>query len=219
MEVPLIHDAAQAFGAKTSNGLRLGDLPGTSCVSFYPTKALGAFGDAGLTVTNSPLVAELLRQIRTQGGTNKYNVSRIGGNFRIDALQAAFLRKSLQGFAAASQARSVVADRYVAGLAGIGGGSAPIRSSGSNDSYFVVLADERDSLLEHLKSRGIGCSVYYPTPLHMQPAFRDLGYAMGDFPVAESVCDRSISLPIYPGLSLEQQDLVIDEIGRFYAIQ
>jgi dTDP-4-amino-4,6-dideoxygalactose transaminase len=218
--VPIIEDAAQAIGA-CYRGRPVGGIGSVGCFSFFPTKNLGAFGDAGLVTTADGTLARKLRAIRQHGGEVKYRHETIGANFRLDALQAAILRVKLRHLNEWTAARQRNAERYEAmfrnaGL--VGTVTLPRRSPESTHIYnqFVIRVPERDRLRAHLQSSGIGSEVYYPTPLHLQPCFHDLGYRPGSLPVAETAANEALALPIYGELTEAQQSSVVDSIRHFF---
>jgi dTDP-4-amino-4,6-dideoxygalactose transaminase len=217
--IAVIEDAAQAIGAKDNSNRFAGTMGSLGCFSFFPTKNLGAFGDAGMVVTQDDDLAEAVRVLRVHGGKPKYHHGVIGGNFRLDALQAAVLRVKLKYLADWTEARRRNADRYrkyfsEAGL--IEQIGLPEDSAGHIYNQFVVRCPRRDQLQKYLTTRSIGTEVYYPIPLHLQKCFDNLGYKNGDFPHAEAVCREALALPIYPELTEEQQRYIVDEITRFY---
>ena len=218
--VPIIEDAAQAIGA-SYRGRPVGGIGAVGCFSFFPTKNLGAFGDAGLVTTTQATLARKLRAIRQHGGEVKYHHDVVGANFRIDALQAAVLRVKLPHLSGWTESRRRNAERYEAlfrdaGLAGTV--TLPTRAPDSSHIYnqFVIRVPERDGLRAHLQVAGIGTEIYYPVPLHLQPCFRWLGYGTGSFPAAEAASSQVLALPIYGELTEDQQERVVGEIGRFF---
>lgn len=210
---PIVEDAAQAIGAAPLRG-RVG------CLSFFPSKNLGALGDAGAVYTDDDELADRVRLLRTHGARPKYVHHLIGGNFRIDALQAAVLRVKLPHLRAWTEARRANAARYRDLFATTPGIPPELRlpadAPGHIYNQFVIRAPRRDALREHLTRAGIGTEVYYPVPFHLQPCFRHLGYAEGAFPEAETACQEVLALPIHPGLSADAQAQVVAEIARFY---
>jgi dTDP-4-amino-4,6-dideoxygalactose transaminase len=216
----VIEDAAQAIGARDEQGRRAGTVGDFGCFSFFPSKNLGAFGDAGMVVTDDAELAERLRVIRVHGGKPKYHHKLVGGNFRLDALQAAILRVKLKHLARWTEMRRVNANRYRSLLEGMGLSSrisAPRDSAGHIYNQFVVSLPDRDRLWSFLRERGVETEIYYPVPLHLQDCFAEFGYRPGDFPHAESAARESLALPIYPELSEEQQRYVIKQITEFYS--
>ncbi|HEX4049372.1 MAG TPA: DegT/DnrJ/EryC1/StrS family aminotransferase [Steroidobacteraceae bacterium] len=220
--LPIIEDAAQAIGADTADGQRAGSIGEIGCLSFFPTKNLGAFGDAGMCTTQDPQLAEHLRVLRVHGGKPKYHHAFIGGNFRIDELQAAVLSIKLQHLDEWSAARQRNARHYgeafdKAGLsARIGLPQVP-RGARHVWNQYVVRVPQRDALRAHLTAEGVGTEIYYPIPLHLQPCFSYLGHRPGDFPLAEQAAEQSLALPIFPELQVQQLDYVVDRIAAFYS--
>jgi len=218
--VAVVEDAAQAIGA-TYKGRPLGAWGRIGCFSFFPSKNLGAFGDGGLVTCADETLARRLRLLRNHGMEPKYYHHLVGGNFRLDALQAAVLRVKLPHLASWSAARQRNARRYrtlftEAGLDGLVRlpSEAPHRTHIYNQ--FVIRVPDRDGLRAHLERRGIGTAIYYPVPFHLQTCFTDLGYASGAFPMAEAAARESLALPIYAELSGEQQAAVVERIRAFY---
>jgi dTDP-4-amino-4,6-dideoxygalactose transaminase len=218
--IALVEDAAQAIGA-TYHGHTVGTFGAFGCFSFFPSKNLGAFGDAGLVTTGSGELAQRIRLLRNHGMAPKYYHHLVGGNFRLDAIQAAVLRVKLPHLEAWSEARRRNAGRYralfaEAGLDGIV--QLPVEAPDRTHIYnqFVIRVRERDRLRTHLEASGIGCEVYYPVPFHRQQCFADLGYSDGAFPVAEAAARESLALPIYGELSEAQQAAVVSTIAGFY---
>jgi dTDP-4-amino-4,6-dideoxygalactose transaminase len=220
--LPLIEDAAQAIGAFDAHGRQAGSMGLIGCFSFFPSKNLGAFGDGGMATTNSERVAQALRVLRAHGSQPKYYHSRVGGNFRLDALQAAILRVKLQFLPGWTEARRANASRYrrlcaEAGL--LDRVRLPADTPGHIYNQFVVRVPARDRLQAFLAEREIGTEVYYPIPLHLQECFHDLGYRRGDFPEAERAAAESLALPIYPELSPAQQEYVVEQIRAFFVLE
>jgi dTDP-4-amino-4,6-dideoxygalactose transaminase len=225
-KLTLIEDAAQALGASFPDGDRhvnAGSVGAAGFFSFYPTKNLGAFGDAGLVVTSDPDLAKKLQIMRNHGMEPKYYHEVIGGNFRMDALQAAVLLRKLGYLENWSKRRWSIAQRYHNGLAGLGIGLPvePYQEScgwrGHIYHQFVIRTARRDQLRTALNEQGVGTEIYYPLPLHEQRCFQDLGYRTGDFPVAEQTAKECLALPIFPELTDEEQALVILRIREFFA--
>lgn len=219
--LPLIEDGAQSIGArrKVQGAWRLsGELGTVGTLSFFPTKNLGAWGDAGMMVTQDEQLAERLRRLRLHGGSRQYFHEEVGTNSRLDSLQAAVLLAKLPHLEAWNEARRHNAARYTAAFAGHPA-ICPPRVDPANDHIFhqyTIQVPQRDELQAHLKTRGIGHAVYYPLALHLQPCFAYLGYRRGSLPVTEAAMDSVISLPIYPELTREQQETVIEEVLSFY---
>jgi dTDP-4-amino-4,6-dideoxygalactose transaminase len=217
--VPVIEDAAQAIGA-TYKSRQVGGIGTMGCFSFFPSKNLGAFGDAGLVTTNDASLAKRARLLRVHGMDPKYYHHMVGGNFRMDELQAAVLRVKAPHLAAWTDARRVNASRYAllfseAGLSGRVTLPAEPRECRHIFNQYVIRTADRDGLKRHLDGRGIGNEIYYPVPFHLQPCFTDLGYRLGAFPNAERAARESLALPIYGELSFEQQRAVVDAVAEF----
>jgi dTDP-4-amino-4,6-dideoxygalactose transaminase len=216
--VPVIEDAAQAIGARY-HGRPTGGLGLAGCFSFFPSKNLGAFGDGGLITTNDATLATELRLLRNHGAEPRYVHARIGGNFRLDALQAAVLRVKAPHLPTWTGARRRNADRYRALFDEHGLTAAfelPVEPPGLTHIYnqFVIRTPVRDSLRAHLTSRQIGTEIYYPVPFHRQPCFRHLGRTADRFPVADRTADTSLALPIFGELSEAQQRHVVVSIAE-----
>jgi dTDP-4-amino-4,6-dideoxygalactose transaminase len=212
--VPVIEDAAQSIGASALYGL-------ASCLSFFPSKNLGGLGDGGALVTNDDAFADRIRLLRAHGSRPKYVHHAVGGNFRLDALQAAVLRVKLPSLAGWTETRRANAQRYRSLFASQRGIPPELRVPEDHPGHiynqFVIRAPKRDGLRDHLARAGIGTEVYYPLPLHLQPCFRDLGYKEGALPHAETACKEVLALPIYPGLGEAQQAAVVAAIAGFYS--
>jgi dTDP-4-amino-4,6-dideoxygalactose transaminase len=205
--IPLIEDAAQAIGSRYQ-GRSAGTMGAFGCFSFFPSKNLGAGGDAGALVTDDDAMAEKLRVLRAHGSKPKYFHRVVGVNSRLDALQAAILRVKLPHLDSWSEGRARVADRYDAELAGV---ATPWRRPGDRHIYnqYVVRTPQRDALMGALKQAKIGCEIYYPLPMHLQDCFADLGYQAGDLPESESAGQQTLALPMYPELTAAQQARVV----------
>ncbi|HLH77107.1 MAG TPA: DegT/DnrJ/EryC1/StrS family aminotransferase [Candidatus Binataceae bacterium] len=214
----LIEDAAQALGARY-HGRAAGALGALACLSFYPTKNLGGAGDGGMVLTDDSVLAERLAMMRDHGSRRRYEHEIAGVNSRLDEIQAAIVRVKLPRLAAWNQARSEVAARYRELLAGLAQVQLPVVPSGCEHVYhqFAIRCARRDELRQFLRQRGVASEVYYPIPLHLQPAFAHLGYRAGELPQAEAAAREVLCLPIYPELTPHQQELVADAIRRFYA--
>ena len=211
--IAVIEDACQAIGA-TCNGRQAGTIGRAGCFSFFPSKNLGAFGDAGLVTTNDAALAHEIRLLRNHGAEQRYFHKRIGGNFRLDAIQAAVLRVKLPHLARWTSLRRENAARYRRlferhGLAALV--TLPSEPSGYLHIYnqFIVRVPDRDRVRAFLTEHGIGTEIYYPVPFHLQECFAPLGHGRGDFPNAEAAADSTIALPIYGELTEEQQDTVV----------
>ena len=198
----VIEDAAQAIGAEL-NGKRAGSIGHLGCFSFYPSKNLGGFGDGGMLTTNDKDLAGRVRLLRAHGASRKYHSQIVGGNFRLDELQAAVLRVKLKYLDGWTEARRRNAAFYRECLVKSGCVELPHEIPNSRHIYnqFVIRTERRDELMAHFKNEEIGCEVYYPVPLHLQGCFEDLGYKTGDFPVSETAAKECLALPIYPELS------------------
>ena len=223
--VPVLEDAAQAFGARHPLG-GAGAMGVAGWFSFYPTKNLGAFGDAGMVVCRDAALASRLRTLRNHGMEPRYYHAMIGGNFRIDAIQSAVLSVKLPHLDGWSAGRMARATFYRAEFERLALGDTltlPLETfanSGTQNHHiynqFVIRAPQRDALRAHLSRAGIGTEIYYPLPLHLQECFRGLGYREGDFPEAERAARESLALPIFPELTVEQQSYVVAQIAAFY---
>lgn len=217
--IAVIEDAAQAIGC-TYHGRQIGTIGAIGCFSFFPSKNLGAFGDAGFVTTTDAALAKKLRLLRTHGMEPKYYHHIVGANFRIDAIQAAVLRVKLPHLEAWSNARRANAARYRAMFADAAVPEVvlPVEAPDRTHIYnqFVIRVPRRDQLRAHLDKAGIGTEVYYPVPFHLQECFKDLGYRRGAFPEAESAAGDSLALPIYPELTEAQQSAVVNAIRSFY---
>ncbi|HET9281009.1 MAG TPA: DegT/DnrJ/EryC1/StrS family aminotransferase [Candidatus Angelobacter sp.] len=227
-KLQIVEDAAQAVGA-TWNGRRAGSLGVTAAFSFYPTKNLSAFGDAGAVTTNDPKLAEHMRSLRNHGGKQRYYHDEIGWNSRLDAIQAAVLRVKMPHLATWNDARRERARTYgrlltSAGLTKTGANSAPPVTllktlSGAHHIYhqYVVRVRDRNKLRAFLSERGVGSEIYYPIPLHLQKCFSYLGYALGDLPEAEQAALDVLALPIFAELEEDEQRQVVESIAEFYS--
>jgi dTDP-4-amino-4,6-dideoxygalactose transaminase len=217
--IHVIEDAAQAIGARDEHGRQAGTIGDIGCFSFFPSKNLGAFGDGGMAITDSSELAARLRAIRVHGGESKYYHKIIGGNFRLDAIQAAVLRVKLKYLSRWSEMRRNNARRY-RGLFQEFGLSThvilPEDSDGHIYNQLVIRVAERDRLRAFLRERGIETEIYYPIPLHLQQCFAGIGHEKGDFPHAENAAAGSLGLPIFPELTEQQQQYVVSEIRSFY---
>jgi len=211
--VPIVEDAAQAIGACKVTGI-------ASCLSFFPSKNLGAMGDGGALLTDDDAFADKVAVLRAHGSKPKYVHHFVGGNFRLDALQAAILRVKLGKLAEWTAARRTNADRYRGLFATTPGIPpelvVPLDVAGHIYNQFVIRAPLRDRLRESLTANGIGTEIYYPLALHLQPCFAHLGYKTGAFPHAERATQETLALPIYAELSEAQQAYVVEQIATFY---
>jgi dTDP-4-amino-4,6-dideoxygalactose transaminase len=217
----VIEDAAQAIGTEYTDHVRVGSIGDVGCFSFFPSKNLGAFGDAGLCTTNDLELAERMRVLRVHGGKPKYFHALIGGNFRIDELQAAVLRVKLKYLDGWTQARQRNAAFYDAAFADARLGpklETPLAMVGDRHIFnqYIVRAQRRDALKSFLADRHIGTEIYYPVPLHRQECFAYLGYQAGDFPQSERAAAETLALPIYPELERAQLKHVVASVAEFY---
>ena len=217
----VIEDAAQAIGAEDAARKRAGSFGDIGCLSFFPTKNLGAFGDAGMCVTNDAALSERMEILRVHGGKPKYYHAFIGGNFRLDELQAAVLNIKLRHLDAWSAGRQRNAAYYDAAFARANTSDAvetPRAESGVRHIYnqYVIRARNRDALRAHLTAAGIGTEIYYPVPLHLQQCFAYLGHQAGEFPYSERAAAETLALPIYPELAEAQLQYVVDTIAGYY---
>lgn len=224
----VIEDAAQAIGAEYRGGRRAGGMGDLGCFSFYPSKNLGALGDAGMVVTNDPDLAEKIRVLRTHGAKPKYYHRVIGGNFRLDAIQAAVLNVKLGYLDDWTKRRQENAKGYGSmfrifeddGALGPRLPEAVYEPEGLLHYHiynqFVIRAGSRDRLREHLRQNEVATEIYYPVPLHLQQCFEYLGCRVGDFPEAEQAATEVLALPIFAEMTEEQQRFVVDRIREFY---
>ncbi|WHZ28981.1 MAG: Aminotransferase, DegT/DnrJ/EryC1/StrS family [Nitrospira sp.] len=224
----VIEDAAQAIGSEYRDGRRVCSMGTIGCLSFFPSKNLGCLGDGGMAITNDPELAERMRILRVHGSKPKYYHKVIGGNFRLDTIQAAVLNVKLNYLDGWTKRRQENAERYEllfrqSGVVQKGNVRLPeavYRSAGVKHYHiynqFVLRVEHRDALMEHLKQKGIGAEIYYPVPFHLQECFQYLGHKKGDFPESERAADETIAIPIYPELTSAQQAEVVKAITAFY---
>jgi dTDP-4-amino-4,6-dideoxygalactose transaminase len=217
----VIEDAAQAIGAEDAGHKRAGCFGDIGCLSFFPTKNLGAFGDAGMCVTNDAALAERMEILRVHGGKPKYYHAFIGGNFRIDELQAAVLNiklKHLDAWSAGRQRNAAYYDSAFARARVADAVQTPRAAPGARHIYnqYVIRTRDRDALRSHLASAGVGTEIYYPVPLHLQQCFAYLGHHAGEFPQSERAAAETLALPIYPELAEAQLQYVVDSIAAYY---
>ena len=220
----VIEDAAQSLGAEY-RGRRAGAIGHLGIFSFFPSKNLGGFGDGGMVVTNDEVLYERVKVLRVHGAKPKYYHKIVGGNFRLDAIQAAVLTVKMKYLDGWSQKRRDNAGSYDRQLAearpiDIVLPKAVYRDGGDRDYHiynqYTIRTKQRDGLQRFLKDQGVATEIYYPLPLHLQECFKDLGYKKGDFPVAEESAGAVLSLPIYPELSTAQKDYIVEKIREFY---
>lgn len=222
--IALVEDCAQSFGAWRNIGgkpLRSGAVGDIGCFSFFPTKNLGCYGDGGMVTTTRSDYAEHLRRLRAHGADDTYFHREIGLNSRLDAIQAAILRVRLRHVSAWNEERRQVAERYRFLFAEAGLLDRVTPPEEAKDNYhiyhqYVVRAERRDELLKFLAEKGIAARVYYPLCLHLQPCFASLGYGEGEMPAAEALTRDVLALPIFPELTAEEQEWVVEMIGEFY---
>lgn len=227
----IVEDACQAVGGEYPSrrgGRKSCAMGNAGALSFYPTKNLGGLGDGGMVLTDDAELAGVIRILRVHGESRRYYYERIGGNFRMDALQAAGLRVKLKYFEAWQERRREHAAYYRRTFEELGllrdgfitPPAALYEKSGLRNHHtyhqYVIRADRRDELLSHLKAKNIGAAVFYPLALHQQKCFSYLGYKEGDFPVSEKAAREVLALPIHPELTIEQQDYVVEAVGGFY---
>ena len=215
-KLPLIEDCAQAIGALYKSR-RAGSFGDAACFSFYPTKNLGAYGDAGMVVSNSAELAAHLGTLRNHGQTAKYRSSEPGWNSRLDEMQAAVLRVKLRHLAEWQGTRRSHAAEYTHLLQQVPGIMPPHEPEGLEHVYhqYTIRTEQRDALQRHLAARRIGTTVYYPYPLHLQPLYAHVGHRAGDFPHAERAAQEVLSLPMYPELRKDQIAHVVEAIAEF----
>lgn len=214
----VIEDGAQAIGARR-NGKRVGNFGDCACLSFFPSKNLGGLGDGGMVVTNNLDLADKIRQMRNHGMEPKYYHKFVGGNFRLDAIQAAGLLVKLPHLDKWGEMRRNNASQYDEAFAGVEKIKTPFIESQNYSIYnqYIISVENRDEVMNYLRSKNIGCEIYYPVPLHMQECFAGLGYKMGDFPNAEYAATHTIALPIYPELTNEQIAYVASSVKEAVA--
>jgi dTDP-4-amino-4,6-dideoxygalactose transaminase len=216
-KICVIEDACQSIGAR-QNGIRCGNFGDFGCFSFFPSKNLGCFGDGGLITTNDEKMAGLLKLLRDHGQNPRYYYKIVGGNFRLDALQAAVVKiklKNLDGWSSKRRQNASYYDKLFA--------DSKIKTpkvDANNISIYnqyTIAAPKRNELQSYLTENKVGSAIYYPVPLHLQECFRDLGYKPGDLPVTERCCGEVLSLPVYPELTNEQIEYVAEKVLAFYS--
>jgi dTDP-4-amino-4,6-dideoxygalactose transaminase len=213
----LVEDAAQALGARDDSGCPAGATGEAGAFSFFPTKGLGAWGDGGAIVTSNTEVAARLRRLRAHGAVEPYVHAETGRNSRLDALQAAILLSKTRHLESWNEVRSGIVERYRSDLAGLPVTLPPRMDRPGVHAWhaFVIRTVERDALARHLRDHGIESRAYYPVPLHRQPCFAGLGEP--SLPAAERACRTALALPLFVGLSSEQQRFVTDRISEFFS--
>jgi len=220
-DLTVIEDAAQAIGAE-HEGRRAGSLGHYGCFSFFPSKNLGGFGDGGMVTTSDQARAETLATLRGHGARPKYHHQLVGGNFRLDALQAAVVTAKLEHLDRWTQARQRNADRYrdlflARGLVERGLVTPPkVITSRHIFNQYVIRTPRRDALKAFLAEQGVGTEVYYPVPLHLQECFKSLGHRPGEFPESERAAQETLALPVYPELAADQQEHVVRTVASFF---
>jgi dTDP-4-amino-4,6-dideoxygalactose transaminase len=219
--LPVIEDAAQSIGARYHDRF-VGNIGACGCFSFFPSKNLGGAGDGGMITTNDPELADRISVLRDHGSRKKYQYDLLGMNSRLDSLQAAILLVKFKHLDAMTRARQRNADRYrqMFKQAGLNQRIAlPVQPEGLRHVYnqFVIRTPERDRLREHLRNGGIPTEIYYPSPLHLQPAFAGLGYLPGAFPQSEDASTHVLALPVFPQMTEGQQQMVVDRIADFFS--
>lgn len=217
----VIEDAAQAIGSEYK-GKRAGTIGHFGCFSFFPSKNLGCMGDGGMVVTNDSDYAEKLRVLRLHGSKPKYYHKIVGLNSRLDSIQAAILRVKLKYLDSWTEARQVNANWYTNEIKKLDLGDklkTPYVFNEGRHIYnqYTLRCERRDELKQYLIDNGVGCEIYYPVPLHIQECFSDLGYKNGDLPISEKAANEALSIPIYPELTNEQKQHVVDTINKFYS--
>jgi dTDP-4-amino-4,6-dideoxygalactose transaminase len=214
--IGVIEDACQAHGANYKNKTA-GSMGAVGCFSFYPGKNLGAFGEGGAIVTQDDAIAQKIRMIRDHGQRKKYFHDLEGYNGRLDAIQAGVLRIKLKRLNEWNKLRRQNAAYYTELLSEVPSVTLPVEAEFARSVYhlYVILVDDRDGLQNHLNSKGVASGLHYPLPLHLQKAYDHLGYKKGDFPVAENIADRLLSLPMFPELTREQIEYVVESIKEY----
>jgi dTDP-4-amino-4,6-dideoxygalactose transaminase len=215
----LIEDAAQAHGAEYK-GHKAGSIGDAGCFSFYPGKNLGAFGEAGAVVTNDDKLQDKIRVLRDHGQVRKYHHAMVGWNCRMDGIQAAILRIKLRHLEQANQRRRTHAGQYDQLFQGLAEVVPPLEAAYGKHVYHVypIRVRERDEVMRRLEEKGIACGIHYPVPIHLQEAYRGLGYRADAFPVSERICTEFISLPMFPELTPAQVELVVDSVTKSLAV-
>lgn len=217
-DIVIVEDAAQSQGA-SQNGTGSGSVGLVAATSFYPGKNLGAYGEAGAVLTNDADVAQSARAIRDHGSVKKYEHEVLGFNSRLDTLQAVVLQAKLRRLVEWNQARQAAAALYGELLSGIEEVQPPVVAEGNEAVWhmYVVRVRERDRVLAQLHENGVGAGIHYPIPVHLQPAMAMLGYRKGEFPVAEEAAASILSLPLFPGITEEQQRYVVNQLQKALA--
>ncbi len=220
-QIPIIEDAAQSIGASLgASGPRVGQIGLCATLSFFPAKNLGCAGDGGMVLTPNEAFANKLKILRVHGGEKRYYHQVVGGNFRLDELQAALLRVKLPHLSGWTERRRAVATKYhslLSALAAAGKITLPPADAGSVWNQYVIRvhAGRRDAVAKALAEKGVGTAVYYPVPLHLQDCFKSLGYKAGDLPITEKACEEVLALPIYPEIPSDHINTVASELAAF----
>jgi dTDP-4-amino-4,6-dideoxygalactose transaminase len=216
----VIEDAAQAHGAQYK-GRKAGTMGDAGCFSFYPGKNLGAFGEAGAVLTNDGDLAERIGVLRDHGQSRKYHHTTIGWNCRMDGIQAAILGIKLCHLEQANLLRRQRASLYNEAFAGLNEVATPVEADYARHVYhiYAVRVQERDELRRFLEAKGIGCGVHYPIPIHLQEAWRNVGYSEGSFPIAEKLAKEFLSLPMFPELTEDQIEYVASCVGEAVGVE
>lgn len=215
--IPVVEDACQAIGAKYADRM-IGSFGQLACFSFFPTKNLGCVGDGGLIATDDDALAKRIRVLRVHGSTQKYYHSEVGWNSRLDEIQAAILRVKLKRLDEWTRARQAAADRYAKLLGDIAQVTPPKTKTSRTHVFhqYVIRAENRDDLKQYLEHMGIGTSIYYPCPLHLQQVYRDLGYSCGSLPHAEAATKETLALPMFPEITEDEQVYVVECLKDYY---
>ncbi len=213
----IIEDCAQAIGA-SNNGRPAGSFGDAGAFSFFPSKNLGGFGDGGMVISNDKQAIERVKKLRVHGSVEQYIHEELGYNSRLDSLQAAILRVKLKKLNEWLDARRAIAAKYDEAFSPLGI-ITPKVADGNAHAYhqYTMAVEERDRFVQYLNDNGIAARVYYPVPLHLQPCYRDLGYSIGSFPISEELAEKVLSLPIYPELSEEKVNYIIQTVKDFIA--
>lgn len=211
----VIEDCAQAIGA-TFKGHPAGSFGDAGCLSFFPSKNLGGFGDGGMVVSSDPDLIDRIKELRVHGSREQYIHEEIAYNSRLDSLQAAILRVKLRNLDKWLEGRRSVAAKYDEAFADTGIVTPKVSDDNVHTYHqYTIAAEDRDGLLRHLNDKGIAARIYYPVPMHLQPCYKGLGYHIGSLPVAEQAAERILSLPVYPELDDKQVDYVIKTVRDF----
>jgi dTDP-4-amino-4,6-dideoxygalactose transaminase len=215
-DLKVVEDCAQAIGAY-HKGKKAGSFGDAGCLSFFPSKNLGGFGDGGMVVSSKDAITDKIKTLRVHGSSESYMHGEVGCNSRLDSLQAAVLRVKLKKLDTWLEQRRIIAQKYDESFSSPDIVT-PKVGPGNVHTYhqYTIAVDKRDELMQYLQEKGIASRVYYPVPLHLQPCYKDMGYPEGSFPVGEQMARKVLSLPIYPELTDEQTDYVIDSVKGFF---